>query len=420
MASRDLAVVLLLGLIGSQTSHTAPACVALFIGVAPGAAPDISAPTIKDLTSGLESRGFCVEHSPRDTDAVIELLGRRQLAKRARSIANRLTHVNLIRLEASTGDTTEELRVYGEGTSPDIAALSAIDLAARDVERWMKAHRVETRTAALAHDGPTEGIPLEMLLTRARAYVADYQTQFASIIGEEHYHQDFTQERLIDRESGTIRVTKTSRSMRSELSLAWFPDVSGWFGFRDIIEVDGRPVKDRDRRMARLFFERPSGKLLKQALQESARYNLGTIRRNFNVPMVTLQFLQEDLSRRFRFEDGGHGRAGDRPAQIVRFQEMARPTIILSSEVDAPASGRYWIDADTGRVLKTELVIGDRNGDIRISTWYRPDERLGIWVPARMTERYDYINRLYDSIQCEASYANFRRFETGARIVLPK
>jgi hypothetical protein len=51
----------------------------LFVGVAPGAAPDISALTIKDLTSGLESRGFCVEHSPRDADAVIELLGRRQL-----------------------------------------------------------------------------------------------------------------------------------------------------------------------------------------------------------------------------------------------------------------------------------------------------------------------------------------------------
>jgi hypothetical protein len=98
---------------------------------------------------------------------------------------------------------------------------------------------------------------------------------------------------------------------------------------------------------------------------------------------------------------------------------MARPTIILANEADAPSSGRYWIDADTGRVLKTELVLGD-NGEIRISTWYRPDERLGIWVPAKMTERYDYSNRLYDSIQCEARYTNFRRFETGARIVVPK
>jgi hypothetical protein len=420
MASRDLAVVLLLGLIGGHTSQPPPACAGLFVAAAPGTALDISGPTVKDLTSELQSRGFCVERSPHDADAVIELLGRRQLPKRVRSIANRFTYVNLIRLEAAAGDVTEELRVYGEGTSPEIAALSAIDLAARDVERWVKAHRVGTGRAAVTREEPADTVALDTLLTRARQYVTDYETQFATIIGEERYRQDFAQERTIDSQVGVVNMTKISRSTRSEVSLAWFSDVPGWFGFRDVIDVDGKPVKDRDRRLARLFLEKPSGKLLKQALQESARYNLGTIRRNFNVPMVTLQFLEEDLSRRFRFEDGGHGRAGDRPAQIVRFQEMARPTIILSSEVDAPASGRYWIDADTGRVLKTELVIGDRNGDIRISTWYRPDERLGIWVPARMTERYDYINRLYDSIQCEASYANFRRFETGARIVLPK
>jgi len=208
--------------------------------------------------------------------------------------------------------------------------------------------------------------------------------------------------------------------MRSELSLAWFPDVPGWFGFRDVIEVDGKPVKDRDRRLARLFFEKPTGKLLKQALQESARYNLGTIGRNFNVPMITLQFLTKELSRRFRFEDSGQGRVGGRRAQIVTFHETVRPSIILANEADALSSGRYWVDADTGRVLKTELVLGDPNGEIRISTWYRPDERLGIWVPAKMTERYDYTKRLYDAIQCEANYTNFRRFETGARIVVPK
>jgi hypothetical protein len=418
MASRDLAVALFLGLIGSQAAPPPPACIPLFIGVAPGAAPDISGPTLKDLASGLQSRGFCIARTPHDAEAAVELLGRRQLPKRVQSIANRSTYVNLIRLEAAAGDATEELRVYGEGPSPEIAALSAIDLAARDVERWVKAHRAAARPAASKFEEP-EGIPLDTLLIRAQQYVADYQTQFATIIGEEHYRQDFSEERRIDAQVG-VRVIKASRSMRSELSLAWFPDVPGWFGFRDVIEVDGKPVKDRDRRMARLFLEKPTGKLLKQALQEAARYNLGTIRRNFNVPMVTLQFLDKDLSRRFRFEDGGRGRAGDRPAQIVRFQETARPSIILADEADALAVGRYWLEPDSGRILKTELVIGDSNGDIRISTWYRPDDRLGIWVPAKMTERYDYIKRLYDSIQCEASYTNFRRFETGARIILPK
>jgi hypothetical protein len=417
MASRDLAIVLLLRLIGGQTAQRPPACVPLFVGVAPDAAPDTAGPTVTDLTSSLQSRGVCVDHSPREADVSVEILSSRVIAKRLQTIATRFGYVHVIRMEATSGDLSEELRVYGEGPTPETAGRLAMDSAVREVEQWVEKHASRARAGATRDATP---VPLATLLTRSRAYVADYQTQFASIIGDEHYHQHFAQERFIDRESGTVRVTKTSRSMRSEVSFAWFPDVPGWFGFRDVIDVDGKPVKDRDRRLARLFLEKPSGKILKQALQESARYNIGTIRRNFNVPMVTLQFLDQDLAARFRFEDGGAGRVGERPAQVVRFREIARPSIILVDESNAFAHGRHWIDPESGRILKTELVIGDSNGEIRISTSYRPDERLGIWVPATMTERYDYPRRLYDFIQCEANYSNFRRFETGARLVLPK
>jgi hypothetical protein len=158
MASRDLALVLLLGLIDGHSTQPPP-CVTLLVGVAPGMSPDVSGPTLEDLTSGLRSRGFCVERSAHDADAAVELLARRQLPKRLQSIADRSTYVNLIRLEAAAGDATEELRVYGEGTSPEIAALSAIDLAARDVERWVKAHRAAARPAASKFEEP-DGIPL--------------------------------------------------------------------------------------------------------------------------------------------------------------------------------------------------------------------------------------------------------------------
>jgi hypothetical protein len=55
-----------------------------------------------------------------------------------------------------------------------------------------------------------------------------------------------------------------------------------------------------------------------------------------------------------------------------------------------------------------------------VVTWYRPDQRLSMWVPSRMTESYDYTQRLSDAIECEATYSNFRRFETGGRLVIPK
>ena len=55
---------------------------------------------------------------------------------------------------------------------------------------------------------------------------------------------------------------------------------------------------------------------------------------------------------------------------------------------------------------------------------YAPDERLGIWVPTRFRERYQHGTPAgspdsasdYEDILCEATYSNYRRFETRVRI----
>ena len=44
-----------------------------------------------------------------------------------------------------------------------------------------------------------------------------------------------------------------------------------------------------------------------------------------------------------------------------------------NGEENALAHGRAWIEAETGVVHKTELVIGDADSDIRVVTWYRLD-----------------------------------------------
>src|SRR5206468_606064 len=142
----------------------------------------------------------------------------------------------------------------------------------------------------------------------------------------------FVEERRID--INVAHRVKVTRSLRSELALAWFPDVPGWFGFRDIIDVDGKPVKDRDRRLASLFLDKPTGKLLKRALQESARYNIGSIRRNFNVPMVALQFLGAGVQQQFRFEEAEPEPIGGVLARVVGFLEIGHPTMIQVDETD--------------------------------------------------------------------------------------
>ena len=73
-----------------------------------------------------------------------------------------------------------------------------------------------------------------------------------------------------------------------------------------------------------------------------------------------------------------------------------------------------WIDPGTGRVLKSELDAQLQRGlRARITATYAPDERLRMWVPARMTERYETESH---TITGEATYTKFRRFETDVKI----
>jgi hypothetical protein len=62
------------------------------------------------------------------------------------------------------------------------------------------------------------------------------------------------------------------------------------------------------------------------------------------------------------------------------------------------------------------LVISDEDYLQRLSG---RDAKLKMWVPARMRETYvDRAGtRNEERIECTATYSNFRRFETSARIV---
>jgi len=52
--------------------------------------------------------------------------------------------------------------------------------------------------------------------------------------------------------------------------------------------------------------------------------------------------------------------------------------------------------------------------DRAFTTTYAPDKRLGLWVPARMAEVYETQS---GTITGEATYTNFRRFETEVRFL---
>lgn len=252
---------------------------------------------------------------------------------------------------------------------------------------------------------------LREVLKRSASYVEQYHRQLEAIVAEERYVQ----------RSSTTGNPAVSRTLRSDFML--LPGGSGepaWFAFRDVFEVDGEAVESsRGRLEGWLAGSRSSFMQKARALAlEQARYNIGPIVRTINVPTLALEILMPHRQDRFRFRLQGTERIDGADLRVVTFEERRRPTLIRTPEGrDLPASGRVWIEPSSGRVVRTELQTGQSGRDrveatIRVSYTHVP--RLELWLPAAMTERY--VGRGTE-ILCEATYSNFRRFETDARIV---
>ena len=86
-----------------------------------------------------------------------------------------------------------------------------------------------------------------------------------------------------------------------------------------------------------------------------------------------------------------------------------------------PATGRLFVDARDGVVLRTEVTLHPSQTIAHLMTEYRLDPGLGIWLPAEMTEQYrDPRSKAIDT-EATALYTKYRRFgvTTEERVDLP-
>jgi hypothetical protein len=269
-----------------------------------------------------------------------------------------------------------------------------------------------------------QGTPLPKLLERAGAYVQDYHRRLQAIVAEETYVQR-TASQLRDR-GGTwtppdADADSQERTLKSDFML--LRGVAGedaWFAFRDVFEVDGRPVSSlRGRLEGWLADSRTSFVQRARALAlEQARYNIGPVVRTINVPTLALEVLVPANQERFRFRRTGQTNLLGAEVSVISFEERRRPTMIRTPEgKDIVAKGTLWIEPGTGRVVRTELRTGGsktRQVDATITVTYADVPRLELLLPESMQERYLAGST---EITCTATYSNFRRFETDARIV---
>jgi hypothetical protein len=238
---------------------------------------------------------------------------------------------------------------------------------------------------------------VDAVLRAAGSYLLQYEKDVSAVVAEE----DCTQ-----------RVEGLgSRRLRSDLLVILDPK-AGWISFRDVFEVDGKPVRDRDDRLQKLFFH-PSTDALAQArriVEEGSRFNLnpqnGGVRRTINQPFIALKFLRGPDQPRSAFTIDRTSTSGTATNVVLSFTETAKPRLINSPD-GAAARGWFRIDGATGRVTGSELRIQTGTVHATIRVTFAGQAKLKLWLPAQMDEEYSGLGVRIDS---RATYSNFRRF----------
>jgi hypothetical protein len=254
------------------------------------------------------------------------------------------------------------------------------------------------------------------LLAGAGTYVRHFEQDFALVVSDEEYQQ---------RASGRIYVSARTRHTRAEMAFLWMPDEGAWLTVRNVVNVDGRPVADSSTRMNDALAGAAERRArLRRLLNENARFNLGRIERNFNYPTLVLSYLDPVMQPRFVFALAGHEHVNGVEAWKLTYEEQTQPTVIRENGSDRFSRGAVWIDPRDGTIVRTrlDLRIPMKDTVATVEVDYGRDAKLEMWVPVRMHETYlqSRATMINESIDCTASYSNFRRFETSGRIVTPR
>jgi hypothetical protein len=299
---------------------------------------------------------------------------------------------------------------------PTFAATALLALAVT-VQPAAQALRLEH---AYAFSRSGQAPSLDDVLGRAADYVADFRRQLSGIVAEETYRQEIAR---IARIAGTTLDVNPIRRLRSDLLLVKPTDGDRHVELRDVFEVDGQPVRDREARLEKLLRDPQAGARIGAIIEESARYNIGAIQRNINTPLMALQFLDAANQQRFRFrhvpnpapvfKDPRDQSINEAPVfrvatemWTIAYEERGRDTVIRRPGGDRlPARGRFWINPTNGHVLISELIVDGGGVLATVTVSYQSEPLMGFLVPVEMRESYIGNG---ERISGHAEYGKFR------------
>jgi hypothetical protein len=259
-------------------------------------------------------------------------------------------------------------------------------------------------TLAAGVIGEADSLTAREVVAQVRKYLADYRPRLAELVAQEEYEQieagGENRPRVLVSDFATIRA-----------------DDGMWVGFRDVWNVDGRDLPDRQARADRLFRNgRPDWTTARQIIQESARYNVGGRLRDFNTPVAPLELFAESRAWCCRMDvrPVGGSRAASR--WTVEARETTRPTLIRTPEGrPAYARAQALVDPVTGAITRIDLTVG-KPDPVTMSVTFEWNAALELWLPAEMRESSRGPS---GTTEGRARYSRWRRFSVSSRIVAP-
>jgi hypothetical protein len=299
--------------------------------------------------------------------------------------------------------------------------------------------------AALAQSTATDPA-LEPVLQKMARYVAGYGDKASLFVAVEKYTQGLA----------LNGQNRPPRRLVAELAIVKAPGDTGWIGYRDVVEVNDNKISDRpDRLMTILTDMSADSSQVTRLANDSARYNIGPISRNFDTPTSTLFFFYPANLPRFLFTKKDTRKFNGIETWEIAFKETQTPAIVRTrSGKLVPIEGTLWVSPADGAILKSRLVMRNfadqvaqpvqtvpgrgsgRNStgedaqrietlaDIEVT--YSRNEKLGIWLPEKMTEVYSgpFPQRTGPpapgTATTKATYSEFRQFDAGVKINIPK
>ena len=310
-------------------------------------------------------------------------------------------------------------------------------------------------TAATAQNAAE--LSLDQVLERVGAYVAGYGEKASVVVATEKYTQS-----VMWSDSAPLRPLQ----LEAEFAIVRVAG-GGWTGYRDVVALDGKPVHDRRNRLMELLTD-TNGDVseLTRIANESARFNIGPVSRNFNVPTAALFFFTPRNHARFTFERKGTRKIDDVQTVEITFKETLRPTLVMTrAGQDVPLEGSLWVNPVDGTVVRTRLkmrnfaddVGSTTTGDLQapaqrppedpyaprgarrapaastiaigriessadIEVTFRRPEGIKLWLPYTMVELYEGPIRikarsLPGRSTTNAKYSDFKTFDTSIKIV---